>query len=92
MGTGRPCRQYSSGRVKIPTKRETSMPPTGYEPAISGSERPETHASDRSATGTDKRDVSPFKPNDLQRRRAVSLLKTKIPRKKSRQTALRGGI
>jgi hypothetical protein len=31
-------------------------------------------------------------PNDLHRRRTVSHLKIKIPRKKSRQAALRGGI
>jgi hypothetical protein len=31
-------------------------------------------------------------PNDLQTRRAVSPLKIKIPSKKSRQAALRGGI
>jgi hypothetical protein len=31
-------------------------------------------------------------PNDLQRRRAVSPLKIKIPNKKSQQAPLRGGI
>jgi hypothetical protein len=34
----------------------------------------------------------PLTPNDLQRRRAVSPLKIKIPSKKSRQAALREGI
>jgi hypothetical protein len=36
--------------------------------------------------------VNSLTPNDLQRRRAVSPLKIKIPSKKSRQAALRGGI
>jgi hypothetical protein len=36
--------------------------------------------------------INPLTPNDLQRRRAVSPLKIKIPTKKSRQAALRGGI
>jgi hypothetical protein len=30
--------------------RQTSMPPAGIEPAISASERPQTHASERAAT------------------------------------------
>ena len=33
------------------TARQTSMPPTGFEPAIPASERPQTHALDRAATG-----------------------------------------
>ena len=28
------------------------MPPVGFEPTISASERPQTHALDRAATGT----------------------------------------
>ena len=32
--------------------RQTSMPPVGFEPAISASERPQTYALDRAATGT----------------------------------------
>jgi len=32
-------------------KRQTSMPPAGFEPTIPGSERPQTHALDRAATG-----------------------------------------
>jgi len=32
-------------------KRQTYMPPAGFEPAIPASERPQTHASDRVATG-----------------------------------------
>ena len=31
---------------------QTSMPPVGFEPTISGDERAQTHALDRSATGT----------------------------------------
>ena len=31
-------------------KRKTSLPPAGFEPAIPASERPQTHALDRSAT------------------------------------------
>jgi hypothetical protein len=33
-------------------KRQTSMPPAGLEPTIPASERPQTHALDRAATGT----------------------------------------
>ena len=32
-------------------KRETSMPPAGFEPSVPASERRQTHALDRSATG-----------------------------------------
>jgi hypothetical protein len=32
-------------------KRQTSMPPAGFEPTIPASERPQTHALDRAATG-----------------------------------------
>jgi hypothetical protein len=32
-------------------KRQTSMPPVGFEPTIPASERPKTHALDRTATG-----------------------------------------
>ena len=32
--------------------RQTSIPPMGFEPTISAGERPQTHALDRSATGT----------------------------------------
>ena len=32
-------------------KRQMSMPPAGFEPAIPASERPQTHASDRAADG-----------------------------------------
>jgi hypothetical protein len=32
-------------------KRQTSMPPDGFEPTILVSERPQTHALDRAATG-----------------------------------------
>ena len=31
--------------------RQTSMPPAGFEPTISASERPQTYALDRAATG-----------------------------------------
>jgi hypothetical protein len=33
--------------------RQISMPPMGFEPAISAGERPQTDALDRAATGTD---------------------------------------
>ena len=33
-------------------KRQTSMPPVGFEPTISVSKRPQTYALDRAATGT----------------------------------------
>ena len=32
--------------------RQTDMPPVGFEPTISASERPQTHVLDRAATGT----------------------------------------
>ena len=32
-------------------KRQTSMPPTGSEPAVPASERPQTHALDRAVSG-----------------------------------------
>ena len=32
--------------------RQTSMPPTGFEPTISAGDRPQTYALDRAATGT----------------------------------------
>jgi len=35
----------------ITHKRQTSMPPAGLKPAIPTSERPQTHALDRAATG-----------------------------------------
>ena len=35
-------------------KRQTSMPSAGFEPAIPASERPQTHALDRAATGIGK--------------------------------------
>ena len=33
--------------------RQTSLPPAGFEPTVSASERPQTYALDRAATGTD---------------------------------------
>jgi len=33
-------------------KRQTSIPPAGFEPAISASEQLQTHALDLTATGT----------------------------------------
>ena len=38
--------------------RQTSMPPVGFEPTISASERPQTYALDRTATGTGKVSIS----------------------------------
>ena len=32
-------------------KRQTSMPPAGFEPAIPAREQPQTHALDRAVTG-----------------------------------------
>ena len=32
-------------------RRQTSMPPTGFEPIMPAAERPQTHALDRAATG-----------------------------------------
>jgi hypothetical protein len=40
----------------------------------------------------DIKTINPLTPNNLQRPRAVSHLKIKIPIKNSRQAALRGGI
>jgi hypothetical protein len=44
------------------------------------------------ATDTHSELFNPLTTNDLQRRRAVSPLKIKIPSNKSRQAALREGI
>jgi len=54
-------RQDSSGRVISPLQRplpdntqhsqDISTPPAGFEPAIPASERPQSHVSDRAATG-----------------------------------------
>jgi len=38
-------------QTPLPHNRHTSMPPVTFEPAISASKRPQTHASDRAATG-----------------------------------------
>ena len=38
-------------------KRQTSMPPVGFEPTISAGERPQTYALDRAATGTGGEEV-----------------------------------
>jgi hypothetical protein len=38
--------------------RQTSMTPVGFEPAISASERPQTYALDRAATGTGDIDIT----------------------------------
>ena len=35
------------------------MPPVGFEPTISGGERPQTYASDRAATGTGTQKTTP---------------------------------
>jgi hypothetical protein len=35
-------------------KRQTSIPPVGFEPAIPASERPQIHASDCAATGIER--------------------------------------
>jgi hypothetical protein len=42
-------------------KRQTSMPPAGFEPAIRASERPQTHASDRAAIGIGLHSIGPRK-------------------------------
>jgi len=56
----RTSRKYSSGRVINPSQRplpdnthnrQTSMPPVGFEPTISASVRPQTHALDSAANG-----------------------------------------
>jgi hypothetical protein len=36
-------------------KRQTSMPPVGFEPTIPASERPQTHILDREVTGIGKK-------------------------------------
>jgi len=70
-------------------KRQTSMPPAGFEPTISAGERPKTYASDRAATGIGlcfvlsllkcyvlgkmKYLISPLMPNDHYRGRTAPL-------------------
>jgi hypothetical protein len=39
-------------------KRQTSMPPVGFEPTILVNERPQTHSLDRTATGIGKCNVN----------------------------------
>jgi hypothetical protein len=46
----RPGAETSTWQYKTHNK-ETSMPPVGFEPAISAGERPQTHALDWAATG-----------------------------------------
>jgi hypothetical protein len=50
--SGRPAVQTSTWQHTL-TKRQTSMPPTGFEPAIPASERPYTHVLDHAVTGID---------------------------------------
>ena len=38
-------------------KRQTAMPPAGFEPAIPASEQPQTHALDRGATGIGRTNI-----------------------------------
>ena len=42
-------------------RRQTSMPPAGFEPAIPASERLQTHALDRAATGIGQRWIQGFR-------------------------------
>ena len=48
-------RVFGSSQRPIPDNtqhsKQTSMPPVGFEPTISGGERPQTFALDRTATG-----------------------------------------
>jgi len=44
-------------------KKQTSMPPVGFEPAIPASERPQTHALDRAATEIGYASNNIFKEN-----------------------------
>ena len=43
--------QTSTCTTQNTHKRQTSMPPTGFEPAMPASKRPQTHTLDRAATG-----------------------------------------
>ena len=53
--------------------RQTSMPPVGFEPTISASERPQTYALDRAATETGRTPLIPLTPNDLYMSRTAPL-------------------
>jgi hypothetical protein len=55
-------------------KRQTYMPPVGFEPTILVSERPKTHASDRTATGI----VEKFKYTRKKRGRLLVLPPRKL--------------
>jgi hypothetical protein len=46
------CRQHKNTH-----KRQTSMPPAGFEPVIPASERQHTHALDRAAAGVGCRNI-----------------------------------
>jgi hypothetical protein len=54
-----PLDEWSARRMYLYLKtddthnRQTSLPPVGFEPTIPVSERPQTHALDSAATGTD---------------------------------------
>ena len=54
-----PCRRRDLYLTAHNThNRKTSMPPVGFEPTFSASERPQTYALDRAATGTGQIDIS----------------------------------
>ena len=55
--------------------RQTSMPPVGFEPAIPASERLQTHALDRAATGTGE--VNPAARTTYTAQRAVRAVCTR---------------
>jgi len=58
--------------------RQTSMPPVGFEPKISAFERPQTHFTDRAATGTGRHILYLHKIRNL-----VSYLQTYVIRGKT---------
>ena len=45
---------WTSDQLVAQHSQQTSMPPAGFEPTISTGERPQTHALNRVATGTDR--------------------------------------
>jgi hypothetical protein len=47
------CHSMFHAIVHTSNTKQTSMPPVGFEPTIPASERPQTHALDRTATGID---------------------------------------
>jgi hypothetical protein len=72
LTSGQPDAETDTYRTHNTHKRQTSMPPAGFESAIPVSERPQTHALDRAATGIDTVDGNANMNNSGGRKRMYS--------------------